>query len=178
MRLTAFAPLAALILSGAGAAQPPGYGGYGSDEGRYGNADPAYAGGYGGQPGYMDADGPYGQAGPGYRSGWSDQRPIPAYRDDERWSGGDFYGTAEARDDDDLDLQAARTRRAVAPSRYADERSLTAALNAREAERSSGPRAVHRSVGASPYAERIARWRARADACEAGNVAACRDRDD
>jgi hypothetical protein len=144
---------AALAGSAASAQSTDSYAGYGT-------APPA-GGGYGQQgyppPGYAQGDGGYGDQGqaPGYGNA-----PPPggtAYRDDERWGSQDSYGSADARPDEDGPASGWQGRGGPAPGYpggYGQQSPRTRA-----------------------YAARVARWRARADACEAGDIRACQGPD-
>ncbi len=120
----------------------------------YGTAPPA--GGYGQQgyppPGYEQGDG-YGDPD---QQGYGNAPPPPggtAYRDDGRWGAQDSYGTADARPDRGDPASGWQGR--GGPDR--------------------GPGV--QSPRTRAYAARIARWRARADACEAGDLRACQGPD-
>lgn len=117
------------------------------------------------QPG--DGQSGYGQ--PGYG-----QRPMPSYQDGEAAQPGgtdDSYGSADARTDDGYRRgygQPALPPGTTQPPSggYADSQSDDRPADRRQVMRDA-------RYARSHYAERIARWRARADACEAGDLRAC-----
>ena len=126
----------------------------------YGTAPPA-GGGYGRQdypPPDYDQGGGYGD--PGQAPGYGNAPPPPggtSYRDDERWSSQDGYGTADARPDAGGPASGWRGQGGPGPGDGGGDRAQSPRTRA--------------------YAARVARWRARADACEAGDLRACQGPD-
>ncbi len=123
----------------------------------YGTAPPA-SGVYGQQgyppPGYGQGDG-YGD--PAQAPGYGNAPPPPGgvnYRDDERWSSQESDDSADAR----------------APGE--------GAAAGWRGQGGSGPGYGRQSPRTRAYAGRVARWRARADACEGGDLRACQGPDD
>jgi hypothetical protein len=122
----------------------------------YGTAPPAAAYGQQGYPpqGYDQGEG-YGD--PGQAPGYGNVPPPPggtSYRDDERWGSQDTYGTADAR-----------------PASGGPDGGWRGRGGA-------GGRPGVQNPRTRAYADRVARWRARADACEAGDMRACQGPDE
>lgn len=152
--------VAALAGSAASAQSADPYAGYGTAPaagayGQQGYPPPGYGGDQGngyGEPG----DGGQGYGGQGYGGqGYGNAPPPPGgvtYRDDERYGSQDSYGSADARAD--ADPQSGWQGRGGPAPGYGRQSPRTRA-----------------------YAGRIARWRARADACEAGDIKACQSPD-